>query len=469
MSERLDTLLTWLYQRINYEHQSPNTPDDLRLQTMRLLMKRLGNPELHYPVIHVAGTKGKGSVSCMIGQILSATGRRVGVYTSPHLESINQRISINGRSISDSELAQTLSQLEPIARQIDADAAGNGAIRPLTFFELITATGFLYFAIQRVDVVVLEVGMGGRLDSTNVCQPVVSVITNISFDHTFQLGNTLAKIAFEKAGIIKPTVPVISGATDEEPAAMIELVAKERAARLYVLDRDFGTCQLFNGKFDWNSFDKNEPIKLQNLQVGMLGLHQHRNAALALAVCQELNRQSWNISESHVRSGLANATLPGRTEMVSHCPVVMLDIAHNPASIQALLETLLQLTEWNNSCPKILVLAISKDKDVSSMISTLVPHFDKIIFTTFECNPRSRSPEELLAIASEIVTRNSNLEFATCEKSPHLHIQPTSYEAWELACQLAGSEGFICVTGSAFLVADLRPKLVVTKSGSERN
>jgi len=237
----MDQYLAKLYSRINYERQVRVEPQHFKLNNIRELLRRIDAPHLEYPVVHVAGTKGKGSVATMIAEILTASGRKTGLFTSPHLLRINERIIVGGQSISDLDFEAVLESLAPIIKTMDqiseeirsaATSSENKTCpvakqhapitaKPLTFFEIITAAAMLHFANQNCDAVVLEVGLGGRLDSTNVCEPAATVITNISVDHTRQLGKTIDKIAFEKAGIIKPNVPVISGATAPEAAKVI--------------------------------------------------------------------------------------------------------------------------------------------------------------------------------------------------------------------------------------------------------
>lgn len=457
-SDRLDALLTWLYARVNYERQSTATPDSFKLKNMRALVDRLQNPQLKYPVVHVAGTKGKGSVSAMLGQIFSVSGRKTGVYFSPHLEAINQRIMLDGAPISDLHLSEVLIELQPIADEMDADAALDDKLRPLTFFEIITAAAMLYFARNQVDVAVLEVGLGGRLDSTNICEPAVSVITSISYDHMEQLGNTLEKIAAEKAGIIKPGVPVVSGVepTASEPADVIQSVADACRSRLMQLGRDFQvssassrtkTAFKFNGKVG------RQAVGFDEIELAMRGTHQHKNAALAIAVCLELNRQGWSISEHEIRTGLARASLPGRLELVGKQPTVIMDIAHNLASATALADTLKELPEFLASRRKILILAISKDKDAPSMLAEILPCFDQVIFTTFSCNQRARDPQELMDFAlqlNKLSPADPGLQLSKYQ------ISATSDEAWNLAKSIASEQDLICIAGSVFLVADLR-------------
>jgi dihydrofolate synthase/folylpolyglutamate synthase len=485
-SAHSEALLDWLYSRVNYERQSKPAPDSFRLHTMRCLIERLGNPHLDYPVIHVAGTKGKGSVTAMIGQILAVSGRKSGVYISPHLESINQRILLNNLPISDEHLFDVLGKLKPVVAQLDDEARADDLLRPVTFFEIITAAALYYFSQQHVDAAVLEVGLGGRLDSTNICQPEVSVITSISFDHMQQLGNTLAEIAYEKAGIIKPGVPVISGVEpgSVEPAAVIERVAADRKARLVQLGRDFFVeTPDSHGRFNFvNAGDSEamapEPgrqvntqtskplvgaVRLDQLRLAMLGAHQRTNAAIAIAACLELNRQGWALSEFEIRSGLEKTWLPGRTEVIAGQPDVVLDIAHNPASISALIDSLHTMESYRNSKRRVLILAISRDKDARSMLQLILPHFDVAIFTAFVNNPRSRNPQELLALAQELAGSNQDLTGKAKLEQAQCHVCPTSTEAWELAQTYATPTDLICIAGSVFLIADLRP-LVVTQN-----
>ena len=255
-------------------------------------MNRLGDPHFDYPVIHVAGTKGKGSVSAMLGGMLTAAGIPNGVYSSPHLERINQRIRINGQEISDFSLNQTLAKLMPVIDEFDTHAQQAG-LKRLTFFEVITATACQAFADQELEAVVLEVGMGGRLDSTNVCRPSVSVITSISLDHTRQLGSTVDKIAFEKAGIIKPGIPVVSGVNKPQAAAVIRDVAQRNGSRLYEIGTDFEyLVDYLAGGFSYSS----ATMDLPGLKLGMVGEHQMLNASVAIAVAEVLIRDGWKLN-----------------------------------------------------------------------------------------------------------------------------------------------------------------------------
>ena len=446
----LDAQLAALFNRINYERQLKVTPRSFKLQNMREFLRRLGDPHLRCPIVHVAGTKGKGSVATMVGQILMTSGRRTGVYVSPHLETINQRMVLDGQTITDDQLLETLQAIEPVANEMDREANDDDR-RKLTFFEVTTAAAFCFFANQQADAVVLEVGLGGRLDSTNVCHPLVTVITNISFDHTKQLGNTLALIAGEKAGIIKRNIPVVSGALAPEAAEVIARVAADNESQLVLLNRDFRVHHSVPGApFSVTGTIGEHRFELDNLTLGLLGTHQQTNAGLAIAVAKQLNCSNWQISDNQIRSGLALAQLAGRTEIVARHPTVMVDIAHNPASVLALVATLAEVSEWKSSRRKILIMAASREKEAEAMLLPLLKIFDEIIFTKYQNNPRGRAAEELLQMAETIVAHEK------IQTTAKFSIQSTPLEAWNAAVAISGESDFICIAGSAFLVAELR-------------
>ena len=449
--------LAFLLDRINYERTGRIPTTALRLDRMRELVRRLGDPHLRVPVVHVAGTKGKGSTATMIAAMLQAAGYRTGLYTSPHLERIEERFVVDGRICSPEAFVELTRCVEPVLRELDAEAT-SADVRMPTFFEITTAMAFVYFAQQPVDVAVLEVGLGGRLDSTNVCQPLVSVITSISFDHTKQLGNTLAAIAREKAGIIKPGVPVVSGVIDEEPRQVIAGIAAERGARLLQFRQDFDASQvasptaeqcspLLQGSvinYSENCQGRTECVN--EVKVRLPGDHQVANAATAIAAVRQLSQSGWNLPEAAIRAGLANVHCPARIEVVRRDPTVVVDTAHNLASIEALCRTLRGAAPGN----RILIFASSKDKDVRGMLGLLLPEFDRVILTRYVNNPRSRSPEQLQTFADETLAR---LELT---RPPVVHLSAHPITAWRMAQELADSASLICITGSFFLAAELR-------------
>ncbi len=359
---------------------------------MHQLLAAMGNPHHGIPIVHVAGTKGKGSTSTMIAAMLTAAGQRTGLFTSPHLERLEERIAVDGQSCSPDELVALVERLRPAVDRMDREAAQHQEECGPTYFELTTVMALLYFAERRTQAAVLEVGLGGRLDSTNVCLPEVSVITSISFDHMRQLGNTLAAIAYEKAGIVKPGVPVVTGVTQPEPLAVIERVCAERASPLMRLGRDFDftyrppyLVDHYRGFGCLDFVDHAAPSgAYQDLQLGMLGRHQAVNAAVALAAINRLRTRGWDIGEQAVRTGLATAQSPARVEVVRRQPTVIVDAAHNEASVAALLQT---LEESFSPRRRMLIFATTLDKSVREMMALLLPRFDQVLLTRYRNNP----------------------------------------------------------------------------------
>ena len=482
----MDHFLSKLYSRINYELKIRVEPQDFKLNNIRALLARVGDPQLRYPVLHIAGTKGKGSVATMCANIVTASGRKTGLFTSPHLQRIHQRIVIDGVAISDQDLEAVLAELEPQIAALDGLCATIREARPteklgqqvkpddwlapdpvtglplsgkpLTFFEIITAAAMLHFANRQCDTVVLEVGLGGRLDSTNVCQPAVSVITNISLDHTRQLGSTIDKIAFEKAGIVKPGVPVVCGSSDPLAVQTIGNIAVERGADMFLLGRDFfveekrvpetGVYEFdCRGKFCFA--DQTVEFARRGLRLSMLGHHQRSNASLAVAAIESLNAiGDWNISADAISQGLLDSQLDGRTQVTCRSPTVVLDVAHNVASANVLMDTLeAELTGWLNANQKLLILAISKDKDCEGILQALLPAFDRVWITKYQENPRGVAVEELFKLAGE-VARQQSLDI-------EIDVAPTPDLAWQAATDSLEPRDVLCCTGSVFLIAEL--------------
>ncbi len=291
-SARYDQAIAWLWSRINFERVGvPRGLREVKLDRIRQVLDRLGNPESRLKIVHVAGTKGKGSTCTLIESILRAAGYSTGLYTSPHLERFEERIAVNGAACSPAEVVRLVERLRPVAEEVDSLCGGSE--RGPTFFDIVTAMGFVHFAEQAVDYAVVEVGLGGRLDSTNACTPVVCAITSIGMDHMKQLGNTLVAIASEKSGIIKPGVPVVSGVTQRGPQSVIAVKADEVGAPLIQVGRD----------------DPSHPA-LCDLAPSLRGEHQRSNAAVALAVIEQLINQGANISPDAIRTGLATVSLP---------------------------------------------------------------------------------------------------------------------------------------------------------------
>jgi dihydrofolate synthase/folylpolyglutamate synthase len=447
-----DAAIEWLMGRINYERTAviPYQERQLKLDRMRQLLTRLGQPDAGMKIVHVAGTKGKGSTSAMIAAVLTAAGYRTGVFSSPHLERIEERFAVDGTPCTAEEITALVNRLRPVVRSMDDEAAGEG--EPMggpTYFDLTTAMALLHFVERQADAAVLEVGLGGRLDSTNVCLPVVSVITSISFDHMKQLGNTLAEIAREKAGIIKPGVPVVCGVSAPEAQAVIAGTAREHGCRLIQLGRDFdyvynAPSQDLSGSIDFSFSVAGQEHEIRDVKLAMRGPHQGQNAAVALATLAELRHQGWCVSTEAVRLGMSRATLPGRVELVSVEPTIVIDTAHNAASANALIET---LAEFQTPARRTVVLSISRDKDVRAILQELTPHFDRFIVTQYQENPRAVSAHTLAEILREVLAGRPG-EVTVCQ-TPAL--------AWRHVQQTSMPRELLCITGSFFLAAEMRP------------
>lgn len=438
--ETYQQALDFWHSRVNYEQGGmPSDPRELKLDRMRSLLHRLGNPERRLHIVHVAGSKGKGSVAAMLASILQSAGLRTGLFTSPHLIRVEERVQINGQPISPDALT---AHMRTIAETVPAIEAEHGT-QP-TFFEIVTALGFLHFAQEHTDVAVVEVGLGGRFDATNVCDPLVSVITSISFDHTQQLGNTLAAIAGEKAGIIKPGRPVVSGVTEAEPAQIISAKARGAHAPLRVLGREFD-LDYQPARLE-GTYPVGPQVRVRTLErtwpwmeLGLLGAHQARNAAVAVAVVEELRRIGFAIPEGAVAQGLRYVRWPARVEIVQTRPWVIVDCAHNVASCQALAATLAEpfsALGWH------LVFAASRDKDLSGMMQVLAPHFRSALFTRYRSSQRGADPALLL----DLWRQAGGLAGQVIE-------DPAT--AYRLAHSQLRADELLCVTGSVFLAGEI--------------
>lgn len=459
-SDRYWAAWQFLHQRIDYEraHAVPYQSRFFKLERMEQLLRRLGSPHTALPAIHVAGTKGKGSTAAMTAAILSACGYRTALFTSPHLHQPEERLQIDGRPCSQDEFAALVEQVIPAAEEMDRQAAGGEEVGP-TYFEILTAAAMKHFAARRVDFAVLEVGLGGRLDATNVCRPLVSVITSISFDHTEQLGHTLAAIAGEKAGIVKPGTPVVSGVSEQEARNVVRRRCEQQNARLLELGRDFWCEYHGPGKVaavrptahvDFRFSAAGIDREYRRLPLPLLGKHQANNAALSLAALVELERLGFRVPEEAVRRGLAELRWPARIEVLAVRPAVVLDSAHNRASAEALLAA---MRESFDARRRLLLFATAADKDVAGMLSVLPPQFDCVVFTRFRTNPRAMAPEQLSRTAERLTGRQCKVI-----DDPTLAI--------EWLWNTAGSEDLICITGSFYLAAELRPWILARVSGS---
>lgn len=440
--------LDFWFRRVDFELKTPQAAD-LRLDRIRRLLELLGNPQDRLTIFHLAGSKGKGSTSAMLASMYRQGGYRVGLFTSPHLVQVAERIQIDGLPISNHDLTNLLMEIKTVSQE--TRSSGETLAASLTFFEIATALGFLHFARQQVDVAVIEVGLGGRFDATNVCQPRVSIITSISFDHVQVLGATLSAIAREKAGIIKPGRQVVSGVVNLEARAVIQAVCAERNAPLRELGRDFQVeyrpAPMDRDREAWPQASiQLGQLRYDNLSLGLLGEHQAVNAALAVAAVETMKGHGLPLSDEALRDGLKMVHWPARLEIVGRDPLVVLDCAHNVASIEALVKTLRTSLVLSPGGRRWLIFAGSKDKDLSGMLAVLGGYFDQVLLTRFG-SVRAAGPEDLCpALPSSLVDRW--LWF------------PSADLALEQVRSHAGPADLVCITGSVFLAGELRPRLV---------
>ncbi|MGA9521792.1 MAG: folylpolyglutamate synthase/dihydrofolate synthase family protein [Myxococcaceae bacterium] len=378
----------------------------LGLDRVHVALLALKNPERDFPALHVAGTNGKGSTCAFAASCLAAQGYKVGLYTSPHLERVNERIRVNGEEISDALLAQRI--LEVL--ELYPEAAGDPA--PLTYFEFGTIVALWHFAREKVDVAVLETGLGGRLDATTAARPAVTAITPVSFDHMDYLGHTLEAIAAEKAGVIKPGVPVVSAKQPPEVLAVLERVAREQGAPLAVEGRDF-RLEPEEGAGEKTFVYQGMRTAVPKLWLGLRGSHQVQNAAVALACLELLEDCGLKISRENARAGLANAAWPGRLESFEGDPTVVLDGAHNPHGVTALRNALDELYPGRKAH---LVFGVLGDKDHRPMLRTLMPRCTSVHLTPVP-SPRSLEPDryadEVRELCPEVVVYGSPREALT--------------------------------------------------------
>ncbi|MEQ6389614.1 folylpolyglutamate synthase/dihydrofolate synthase family protein [Bacillaceae bacterium S4-13-58] len=418
--------IQWIHQRLKHGIKPG-------LARIEWFMEKLGSPEKKIPAVHIAGTNGKGSTVTYMRNILEAEGYRVGTFTSPYIETFNERISVNGVPISDEEWIQLVEVIKPLSEELEATTS----LGSPSEFEVITAMMFYYFDTHPVDLVVIETGLGGRLDSTNVTQPLLTIITSIGLDHTEFLGNTYEKIAFEKAGIIKPGIPVIAAGTTTSAATVIEEKAVELKAPYYKVSE--------NLSFLWKESSRNgeyfdvflpEGKELKNLFISMKGRHQISNATLAVIATVLLREKGYDVSDESIRLGLSKSAWMGRFEKVMDQPEVILDGAHNLEGIQALCQT---VEKHYSTYKKHLVFSALGDKPLRQMIEFCDETFDSILFTTFSF-PRSIPASDL----------------AKYSQNPQKSINEKWEDAIEGLLRTASKEDLIVVTGSLYFISEVR-------------
>ncbi|MDD5723370.1 MAG: bifunctional folylpolyglutamate synthase/dihydrofolate synthase [Syntrophales bacterium] len=394
----------------------------LSLGPISRLLDRLGNPQDEYKTVLIGGTNGKGSTAAVLSSILAKEGVQVGLYTSPHLCDFRERIRVNGRMIEEEMLCSLI------------DKVREKAIEDVTYFEYATALAFLYFSQCRVDIAVVEVGMGGRLDATNLVSPEVSIITNISLEHQEYLGGDLESIAREKGGIIKKGGICITAATRRRVIDTLEGICRQRGAGLYRIGRDIRVRMSAKGSFSYYGINK----RYNGLTLSLTGRHQIANAALALAAVDLLAGKGVNIRDTSVIEGLRCVRWEGRLEIISHDPRIVLDGAHNPAGISVLCNALVADFSYRRL---IFVFGALRDKDYFGMLKRLLPLADILILT--------RPKEERAAPVEDLLS-------ATAPYHDHVEVIGNSEEALARARSLAGGDDLICVTGSLYLVGEIK-------------
>jgi dihydrofolate synthase/folylpolyglutamate synthase len=429
----------------------------LGLDSMAMFLKELDSPEQDLKFVHIAGTNGKGSGAVTLLTLLAKAGYKVGLYTSPHLSSVRERFRINNEFISEEEFAEEATRIHDILDD-----------RQIMYFEFTTALAMLWFARRKVDLAILEVGLGGRLDATNVITPLVSIITNVSMDHEAYLGNTLAEIANEKAGIIKQGIPLVSGVgigeTDDERSVlgMIEDKCREKHAPLYLYGRDFYVEQVNNGTWDYWAMKRKDGCcklreKINGLSFSLKGNYQMVNTGVALATLEMLGQHGFSVDDAVIRKGMQEVAWPGRLEhfclnrqnkeqvecgsngSVSY----LLDGAHNPAGVESLREALGNDFDYDRL---ILLWAAMEDKDLSKTLPVIAPQADILILTMVEYE-RSAEPGQLMDILPSDVQDKT-----ICERSLGA--------ALDKAAEMGGENDLICIAGSLYMIGEARKLLL---------
>ncbi len=429
---RYQEALDYLYSFVDYSRTRSDrySPESFDLGRVRRLLSALDDPHTQYPSLHIAGTKGKGSVAAMAASALRAAGHRTGLYTSPHLIDFTERIQVNGEQIPKDRLVALVELMKPLAAEIPE----------ISTYELITALGFVHFAHEQVDIAVIEVGLGGRLDATNVLHPRAAVITSISLDHTQFLGDTLEKVAGEKAGIIKPGVPVVMAPQPESAARVIEEIAARRNAPLLRVGADWRFESLSSTLHSqrlrlWRT--GSEPGPSLELSIPLLGRHQVENAAVAAAALHLISESGLEVPIQAIRQGFAEVEWPGRFQVLSTELAIVLDCAHNRDSAARLRQA---LKDYFPERVVHMVFGASEDKDIDGMLRELAPSVRRA-YMTKAFHPRAAEPSALAASAAHYELK--------CD------LVPDVMTAVANAVGQAGPNDVVLVTGSLFVVGEV--------------
>jgi dihydrofolate synthase / folylpolyglutamate synthase len=396
----------------------------LGLDVIGNLLKGVGNPQNNFKAIHVAGTNGKGSVASALSTILCKAGYKVGLYTSPHLVRFNERICIDNHPVSDEDVVTAYEAVKNVRY---------GSREP-TFFEFNTAMAFYEFGRHNVDWAVIETGMGGRLDATNIIMPALSIITNISLEHKLYLGNTISEITREKGGIIKKRTPVVTGVTQKNAISALTSIAKSQSAPFYRFKDAFRIRRNRNSSFNYFGIDH----VWRNIRTGLIGNHQFSNAALVLAACELLIKDNLNITIDNIKDGLEQNKWPGRLEIVSPSPMILLDGAHNFIAARHLAKYLSENLSDRNIT---LVIGILDDKPYKAILKDLLPPCRKVILTQPKID-RALPPEKLLPVAQKMIS--------------DIHVIPDVDNAIIHAIESASPKDVICIAGSLYVVGEAK-------------
>ncbi len=437
--------LDYLYSFVDYsvERSYRYSSDVFDLGRVEELLGRLGDPHKQYQSVHIAGTKGKGSVSAMVESCLRTAGYKTGLYTSPHLERFTERIRVNWEEIGEDDVAHLVEMIKPHV----------AAVEGLTTYELITAIGFLYFAEQGIDIAVVEVGLGGRLDATNVIHPLASAITSISYDHMHLLGDSLSDIAREKGGIIKAGIPVVSSPQQFEVEVVLREIAQERGSPFVMVGKDWhfshGNHSLAGQQlYIWSAEEQplmdhfiqssgNEEWVPPRYEISLLGYHQVVNAATSYAILDLLKKSFPEISEEAIKKGFRETSWPGRFEVVSMEPIIVVDSAHNRDSA---LKLRIALEDYFPGQPVTLIFGASSDKDISGMFTELLPRVKRLLVTHAD-HPRAADVDELASMAREYGIR--------------VEVFPKVSDALQNAIDNVGFEEIILAAGSIFVAGEV--------------
>jgi len=437
--ENIEQVIDYLY------FKRPHGQVKLGMERIEYLVEKLGKPNLEYNTIHVAGTNGKGSVTRTLSTIFTEMGFTVGANYSPHLVKFNERITVNNENISDEEIVEVVNRLYPVIEEMDSISE---EMKP-SFFEIISAMGFEYFKMKQVDLAIIEVGLGGRYDATSVVHPDVCVITNVGFDHMKTLGNTLAKIAFEKSGIIKDFIPVVTGSEEIEALEVIREVSEEKKTRLHVLNEGFSYIDK-NMKIAENVFDfSDDKYRFEDLVLNLNGIHQFKNCSVAIkAYIEYCVKNDIEVDENSLRNALKKVFWPGRLELVSDNPQIIVDGAHNKQGIDALVEN------WKTYFPgirPILLTGMLSDKEFDEMTKKLSDLAVKVVVTEPNA-PRETDTSLIVDSYKKNMPDDSVFYFKDHESA--------CKKALELSSEVSGKGTPILVTGSLYVIGYLKEILL---------